>query len=234
MRAIDLGRYTKDQLDLIDQDALLLTLDNLGAFCKYYEIDAKEIPGPKCIDLCDFVRCMNLRYTYQLELLEDTNCFEKFIIAYAIGGYHRSSRHNSRTREEVLQAISDVCYYMACNGYRMTFSGTISESVELHVFEFDLFNSFCVESTIDELLQYNFENEIHFSRESTKPLPAEQEVYKPALPADLLEHLRGKCTTEEIVLEVCRLQMLGPKYRRADDALESLINAWNISKETLK
>lgn len=48
------------------------------------------------------------------------------------------------------------------------------------------------------------------------------------LPTNLVRHLAAFDNPEELALEVCRIMMLGPKSRRAEDAQDALINAWTL------
>ncbi len=52
-------------------------------------------------------------------------------------------------------------------------------------------------------------------------------------PKELAEHLLTLNSLEDIVREVCRIQMLGPKYKRAEDSLSALIDTWNMLKKSL-
>lgn len=58
-------------------------------------------------------------------------------------------------------------------------------------------------------------------------------TYAVGLPLSLATHLATFKSSEEVALEVCRIQMLGPAHRRAEDAKDALINAWEIVQRSM-
>lgn len=69
------------------------------------------------------------------------------------------------------------------------------------------------------------------SKDMVIALAASPRVTGKVLPVKLVNHIHNIKDPEDKILEVCRLLMLGPKTRRAEDAKEALINVWeNMEK----
>lgn len=50
-------------------------------------------------------------------------------------------------------------------------------------------------------------------------------------PEDLAQHLAQFGSIDLLVTEVCRIMMLSPKYKRADDAMQALLDVWQTLKK---
>lgn len=233
MKRSDLRYYTQDQIEFKDENALRVAKASIALYLDsidWYTFNPKYVPKPRIISKEYFEKAF-LRYDQRYEKGEIKEKYSWDDIAeliYFVDAIMPTDYLNSLFGgvlfegeiKELLQPISDYMYYMACNGYQLVDMPTLTKDYYSELASTRSTNNY--EHVVDQL-RYTDLILTKFSRVCM--------VEESDFPKDLLEHLKKFNTLEDQVKEVCRLQMLGPKYRRADDALGSLLNAWeNISK----
>lgn len=217
MRRDDFHYYTPEQMEFKDSAATQTAVRSLITYLKAIDWDMFRPPKPEILSKVAVVDLFGN--------MSDTNCdFVEYICLtnsiVPAEGLTLWRRPSSDDAEKALRPVSNFLYYMACQGYQLVEFPNLSPADLKTVM--DLNTSDYPDSSLKRNLEFVRITEAKFRKVSTSS-DTEND-----LPEDLIKHLEQFASLKDQIKEVCRLQMLGPKYKRADDAMGALLNSWSI------
>lgn len=187
------------------EEVRTLARRNAQAFAFSVGLSESQIPKPLPTDVLHDA-LVGVHDSPFLLWLDSNSMADSIILVYAL---HPQDDTNPA------QAMSDTAYFLACNGMRVTATRKL------------------VDTFLERFVGINFPNSlpVHLLKSLVEMMHYSGLIVETtaALPKELLAHLEKCSDTSSLVKEVCRLQMLSPSSMRAESALQSLLNAWNLS-----
>lgn len=187
------------------EEVRTLARRNAQAFAFSVGLGESQIPKPLPTDVLHDA-LVGVHDSPFLLWLDSNSMVDSIILVYAL---HPHDDTNPA------QSISDTAYFLACNGMKVTATTRLADTF------------------LERFVGINFPDSlpIHLLKSLVEMMHYSGLVIETtaALPKELLAHLEKCSDTSSLVKEVCRLQMLSPSSMRAENALQSLLNAWNLS-----
>lgn len=220
MRRSDFNYYTEEQRQFKDKVAIQMTKSSLYTYMFAMDLMQFNAPKPKILSEEE----LNHKHLQMIrDYDEDDPLFEH--IEYVHFAHFMSSMDSDVRKffaDEVtrsLQLTSNFLYYMACNGYKLVEfpNVTSKERYDISVCQWNTRNRF---ELFDKMKRCRiFEAKFASSKKSSYTRNVE-------LPEEFLLYMDQFNTKQDVITEVCRLMMLGPKCKRAEDAMGAMLNAW--------
>lgn len=221
-----LKALTKDQINLMDKDALQAAKQTLVSTLLNQDLKNKKISKP---ELEDFIK-----YMMALDAIRTANPnITNWVLEAVVAAYVLSL--NSVPK---VTALSCAAYFIGTQGYICRSVGVTEDILERYARCASVSENEITLSDTDSVSRVQLVPIIKGNESASTPKEETVSTHKEkteikanTLPLDLVRHLASYQNTEDVALEVCRIMMLGPKSRRAEDAQDALINAWNIMQK---
>lgn len=220
---------TEEQLALQDKAAIQLTKKNcivLATLLKAHGIE--KFPKP-AIPTCDYYHKLWSAASYP-----DNHCgWLSIILSTTV-----DAQFNVLCVKP--QELVNVAYFFACNGYLIElgdYTDWYSSFSKWMTGWFDLFTNDrdVLDQHSTQLLKFTRVRAAIPDTDSSKASLSDFGVTTVSegsdFPEDLAQHLAQFGSIDLLVTEVCRIMMLGPKYKRADDAMQALLDVWQTLKK---
>lgn len=226
---IELNMLTKEQLDFKDKDALRLTKKNCLVLADLFKVkDAQNFPKPD-LRIADY-------YRQNYYLVGPTESHYGWLNSIL-----RTATKPSNSDLVIdMQGLSNIAYFFACNGYIISLGDYDDWYTEFKKWVTGCFGERIylredLKSAAEHLLEFTKVKQNIAPADPTKvsmdDLGVRMVSEGSAFPEDLASHLAQYGSIDLLVGEVCRIMMLGPKYKRADDAMNALLDAWKTMEK---
>lgn len=175
-----------------------------------YNMPTKKLPKPDYQSLCDYMLHFQVFTKVEPDILIQNTSFAAAAMTVRMRGLN--------------MAYSCLAYFLATQGIALKSVRVDWEEFYRKMRWYDDWGEYA----------YMFSSELPY-RDLDIELGSTikvSETVSSELPLELVQHLENFPTMEESILEACRIMMLGPKTKRAESAVGSLINAWTILQKT--
>lgn len=210
MLAKDYKVLTHEQLLVEDEEALTTSKKTLKVLSEAYSIDTKCFPKPDRGSLREFLNHFEGLSKWEPDIT---------LVNTAFGAAAIMQKYNNLTR-----CFSCLAYFLTTQGLSIKTVKVCWDDFYHEMFTCDDWGKYAYHFNIVPPYK-NINITLGSSRKVSTQVSSE-------LPLELVQHLENFLTVEEIILEACRIMMLGPKTKRAESAVGSLVNAWNIMQKT--
>lgn len=194
-----------------------LTKRNIKVFASKTGIKESYFPKPVQEDIVMQIHNA-VKDTECLHLWESDYNYTYLLLAYMFSGIRCKMKGYRCGDYSTLQPASNVCFLLALNNFRIISTKPIHNIDFENLCKVNMSGPICYEDSV--LLQRTIK------RCGLSITNGETELKSVVLPNSLRKHLGEQITIDDIVLEICCLQLSSPKTLRSQNPLEALLQAW--------
>lgn len=185
------------------------------------------VPGVGAEHIVDFIH--DLVYNDdELRDWEDTGDYQYLLLGYAIVQHPKTNMEISPDEQplESFQRASDLCYFLAVHNISIKRKDWMPARTRELLYGIKL-------KKIKECGKHRNNFYQHIAECGLELAYNQTDRDKIKLPKEMLQYFISNYTTEDMILEICRLQGLAPSTVRRDDPLQALISTWKVLRDNM-